>query len=159
MSGRKPDEIDLKILRMLRKDASVTASEISRQLHLSVQSINKRIAGLVSGGLISRYTIITDPAAVGKPVSAIISVVLNSADYVEGFLESVRRMENIVSCFAVTGDYDYILTAYASSVNALNDEIMAIKKIPGVSRTLTSFILQEYKQEFCVLPDINRNQK
>ena len=147
------DKTDVLILTKLREDASLSATELSKIVHLSIPSINKRIANMVASGLIERYTLSINPEKAGKPVRALISVVLASPEYIHSFLELVQPKENITACYAVTGEYDYMLEMYAPTISELNQQILWIKDIPGVAKTLTTVILDTYKRETCILPE------
>ncbi len=150
---KKIDAIDVKLLSYLKKNASLTATELSSMVHLSIQAINKRIANMGASGLIERFTIVTNPEKAGKPVFAFISVVLVSPDFINNFLTWANSEDNITGCYAVAGEYDYMLEIFSSSITTLNEQILKIKSIPGVARTLTTVVLQTYKRECSVIPE------
>ena len=150
------DKTDVLILTKLREDASLSATELSKIVHLSIPSINKRIANMVASGLIERYTLAINPEKAGKPVRALISILLSSPEYITKFLELVSSEENITACYAVTGEYDYMLEMYAPTILELNQQILAIKDSPGVAKTLTTIVLDTYKRETCILPEAQK---
>lgn len=150
------DKTDVLILTKLREDASLSATELSKIVHLSIPSINKRIANMVASGLIERYTLAINPEKAGKPVRALISILLSSPEYITKFLELVSSEENITACYAVTGEYDYMLEMYAPTILELNQHLLSIKDSPGVAKTLTTIVLDTYKREPCILPEAQK---
>ena len=83
------DEIDAKILKLLSKNADVTASEIGGMVNLSVPAVNKRIQKLKKDGMIRRYTVLTNGKQVGKPIMAFVLLVVQAGRQGEPFLDYV----------------------------------------------------------------------
>lgn len=111
---------------------------------------------MVASGLIERYTLAINPEKAGKPVRALISILLSSPEYITKFLELVSSEENITACHAVTGEYDYMLEMYAPTILELNQQLLTIKDSPGVAKTLTTIVLDTYKRETCILPEAQK---
>lgn len=90
------DSIDKKILKILSKDASVSASEISNQINLSIPAVNKRILKMKKDKIIRNFTVITDEKKVEKPIIAFIFFVLQYGDGVEKLLQHIQKDEDIL---------------------------------------------------------------
>ena len=149
------DEIDAKILKILSERADVTATEISSEVNLSVPAINKRIRKLQKEGTIRRFTVLTDASKVGKSIMAFILVVVQQGRGTDSLLEYVKSDADILECFAVSGEYDYLLKVCAADVQALEEKLLLMKRQKGVVKSHTMLSLMEYK--FCptVLPSVD----
>ena len=147
------DLTDKKILHTLAKDANVTAAEIGMEVGLSVPAVNKRILRLQEQRAIKRYTVITDAKAVGKSVTAYILLALQYGDAVDNLMECVGGDIDILECYAVTGEYDYIIKVCAESIEALEEKLLRLKKQKGVIKSQTMLALMEHKFKPTVLPD------
>lgn len=152
----KIDATDRKIVEMLALDGSMSATEIAKAIHFSVQSVTKRIEKLRTSGLIERYTIFTDPNLAGKPVRAIVSLVLTSPEYREALVKKISSMENVLFFYAITGEYDFIMEMCATSVEGINQQLMEIKLLPGIQKTFTAFILDSFKSNQTILPVVTK---
>lgn len=146
------DATDKKILTLLSQNANTTAGEIARQINLSVPAVNKRILKMREGGIIRTSTVLTDARAVGKPIIAFIFLVLRYGEGVDLLLESIAHDEDILECYAITGDYDYIIKICAASVEELEEKLLRLKKQKGVVKSHTMLSLAEHKNAPTVLP-------
>ena len=148
------DQIDRKLLQILSQNAAVTATEIVPQVNLSIPAINKRIQKLQKSGVIRRFTVQVDPAKVGKPICAFILVVLRHSSGMDGLMEYIQSDPDILECYGVTGEYDYLLKVCARDVEALEEKLLRIKRLKGVVRSHTMLALQEHKFTPAIVPDL-----
>ena len=153
------DIIDKKIVRVLANNGAITATELGTRVNLSVPAVNKRIAKLCDNGSITRFTVLTDKSKVGKPIVAFILVVLENTEAAERLISYVGRESDVLECYAVTGEYDYILKVCASGVEALEDKLLLLKKQKGVIKSHTMLSLMEHKLEPAVLPDLSEDEE
>ena len=147
------DEIDAKLLRILSENADATATEMMAQVNLSIPAINKRISKLRQSGVIRQYTILVDPDKVGKPIQAFILVVLQQPSGAGKLTEYIRSDPDILECYAVTGEYDYIIKVCARDVEQLEQKLNLLKQQKGVAKSYTMLSLMEHKYRACILPD------
>ena len=147
------DEIDSKILRILSENADATATEMMSQVNLSVPAINKRISKLRQSGMIRQFTILVDPEKVGKPIHAFILVVLHQHSGSAKLTEYIQSDPDILECYAVTGEYDYIIKVCARDVQQLEQKLNLLKQQKGVAKSYTMLSLMEHKFRACILPD------
>ena len=122
------DEIDAKLLRILSENADATATEMMAQVNLSIPAINKRISKLRQTGVIRQYTILVDPDKVGKPIHAFILVVLQQPSGADKLTEYIKSDPDILECYAVTGEYDYIIKVCARDVEQLEQKLNLLKQ-------------------------------
>lgn len=141
------DIIDKKILGILSKDANTTATQISNAVNLSVPAVNKRILRLQKEGIIRSFTVLTDAKKVDKPLIAFIFIVMQYGDGVQSLLEYVEQDTDILECYAVTGEYDYLIKICAKDVESLENKLLHLKRKKGVIKSHTMLSLMEHK--FC----------
>ena len=146
------DETDIVLLKTLAKNADVTATELTAKVNLSVPAINKRIARLKTGGTIRRVAAVTDPKQVGKPIIAFVLLVLDRFSDAAGLLEQVGGDPDILECYAVTGEYDYLIKICAADIEAFENKLLKLKA-KSVAKSHTLLTLCEHKFEPSVLPD------
>ena len=137
------DKLDYEILECLRHNSREKASAISRKINLSVSAVLERIHKMESQGVIRGYTVVTNKKMLGLGMLAVMEVSLEHPKYYDSFTGLINSMPEIVSCYYMTGDFDFILKIYA-----LERIHKRIKSIHGVSSTRTYITLKTVKEEF-----------
>jgi len=153
------DQIDRKLLQILSQNAAATATEMMPQVNLSIPAINKRIQKLQKTGVIRRFTIQVEPAKVGKPICAFILVVLHRSSQIDSLMEYIQSDPDILECYGITGEYDYMLKVCTADVASLQKKINHLKKVSGVVKSHTMMTMMEYKNEVSALPDAAQEEK
>ena len=153
------DRIDKTILHMLAQNANETATRIGEAVGLSVPAVNKRIRRLQQDGVIRRFTILTDGKQVGRPICAFIWLVVQYGAGVEGLISTLERDPEVLACYAVTGEYDYMVQVCTPDVQALEEKILKLKRYKGVVKSYTMLSLQEHKFQPAVLPDLKQEDE
>ena len=148
------DNIDKIILQILSDNSMITATEIGSAVNLSIPAVNKRIQKLKESGVIRSFTILTDEKKVTKPICAFIMLAVKYGDGVNALNDYVKKDTDVLECYAVTGDYDYILKICAKDVEALEDKLLSLKKLKGVVKSYTMLSLMEHKLAPTALPDM-----
>ena len=139
------DNLDYKILECLKSNARIKASQISKEIHLSVSAVLERIKKMENNNIIKNYTITVDNNKLGNGTSALMEVSLDHPKYYESFTKEKEKNKNIVLCYYLTGDFDFMLKILCSSSEELEKIHRNIKSLEGVSRTKTYFILKDIK--------------
>ena len=151
------DILDYKILSLLKTNAREKASAISREIHLSVSSVIERIHKLETSGIIQSYTIITDEAAIGNDLTALMEISLEHPRFTENFVQYIKSNPNIVSCYYLTGEFDYMLKICCHSSKELEEIHREIKQQEGIRMTRTHYVLRTEKTS--IHPSRNTIQK
>ena len=149
------DNMDYKILKCLKLNARNKASDISKEIHLSVSAVIERIHKMEKNNVIKNYTIIVDQKKLENDVSALMEISLEHPKFYESFTKAIESNSNIVSCYYLTGDFDFMLKIICQSSDHLERIHREIKSLEGVSATKTHFILKNIKNIFCVIPETN----
>ncbi len=148
------DITDKKILKLLSQNADITATEISSKVNLSVPAVNKRILRMQKDGIIDYFTIVTNPQKLDKTITAFVFIVMQYGDSIKSLLEYANNEPDILECYSVTGEYDYMLKICAKDIESLEEKILKIKNKKGVMKSHTMISLMEHKFSPTILPDI-----
>lgn len=142
------DQTDLAILRLLQEDARLTQAQLAQRLHLSQTSCWRRVRQLEDSGVIARRVALVDPGAVGLTVSVIASVSLteHSDEARASFERLVADRPEVVECYSMTGDRDYMLRVVVEDVAAY-DRFLTTHLLhhPVVASASSSFALRQIK--------------
>jgi Lrp/AsnC family leucine-responsive transcriptional regulator len=150
MPSIRLDEIDLRILDQLQADAKVSNVELARRVNLSPSPCLARVRALEKAGVIQRYVTLLSPHAVGLGVSVFVHVSLETQvrATLEAFEAAVRDKPEVMECYVMTGDEDYLLRVAVTDLVALERFLLdELSRIPGISRIKTSLALKQVKYE------------
>jgi DNA-binding Lrp family transcriptional regulator len=140
------DAIDCNILNMLQEDARISNVDLSEKVHLSPSPCLRRVRRLESEGMIRAYVTLLDPAEVGLPVSVFVQVSLERQvdDALENFEREIVARPEVMECYLMTGDSDYLLRVVAPDLEALQRFLLEhLTRIPGVASIKSSFALKQ----------------
>ena len=147
------DKLDYRILQHLKNNAREKASDIGKAIHLSVSTVIDRIHKMEDSGIIQSYTVITNDAKTGNDVTALIEISLEHPRINDEFVTHIQHHPNIVSCYYLTGNYDYMLKISCRSSEHLEEIHHWLKDQPGVCQTQTHFVLRTVKNIYSSLPE------
>jgi Lrp/AsnC family transcriptional regulator, leucine-responsive regulatory protein len=139
---------DHRILRELGRDGRLSNVELARRVRMSESACLRRVRALEESGAISGYRATINPLAYGKVLSAYMLVNLDQrgAADANAFLEVLRADDRIITCAAVTGEYDLILEVAVRDVADLtNLTLDTLLKLPTVRDVVTCLSLRTYK--------------
>lgn len=148
MKSDKLDAIDLSILRILQRDPDRNISKIGEAVGLSHTPTWRRIRKLQDTGIIAGRSVLLDAEKIGLDVSVFVFVRLDrhSAGVLEEFEEEARKVPDILQCYTMSGDFDYLLRVVVSSVREYEKTIKArLLKLPHVGTLSSHFALNEIK--------------
>lgn len=144
------DAIDWRILDRLQADARGSNVELARAVALSPSPCLARVRRLEATGVISRYVTLLDPLKVGLTVSVFIHVTLEKQveSALEVFERAILARPEVMECYLMTGDADYLLRVVVPDVPALERFILDfLTRIPGVGNIRSSFALKQVKYQ------------
>ncbi|MDH3712618.1 MAG: Lrp/AsnC family transcriptional regulator [Gammaproteobacteria bacterium] len=153
------DKYDIRLLNALQGNARLTSQELAAVAHLSASQCNRRQRKLEKAGLIESYVAILDRERSGFGVLAIINLSLarQGQNPSEQFHQAVAGMPQVLECWAVTGDSDYVMKVVAADLRAFNrflmQDLLALKVVTAVR---TSILLQAIKQTTALPVDAGR---
>ena len=150
MPSQPLDFIDLKILEQLQKNGRMPNVELARAVHLSPSPCLARVRALEASGHIARYVTLLDPLKLGLTVSVFIQVRLEKQveRALEAFEQAMRGRPEVMECYLMTGDADYLLRVVVPDVQALERFIVDfLSRVPGVGNIKSSFALKQVKYQ------------
>ncbi|MDY7578436.1 Lrp/AsnC family transcriptional regulator [Herbaspirillum sp. RTI4] len=148
------DRFDLALLNELQKDGHITNSALGQKVHLSTSQVSRRVQRLEEAHVIERYTAVLDAAVVGLGVTAFTHVTLDRQGEKRGlaFEREIETMSEVLECFSVTGEADYILRIVAPDLASFSEFMMTkLVRLAGVTNVKSNITLKKIKQSH-VLP-------
>ena len=154
MPGKNLDEIDRKILKHLQEEARISNADLADRVGLSPAPCLRRVRTLEEQGLIRKYVTLLDPAALDLAVTVFvqISLDLQVEDRLEIFESAIMRCPEVLECYLMTGDADYLVRVVVPDVAAYERFLKdVLTRLDGVAGIKSSFALKQVKYS-TVLP-------
>ena len=148
MPPKSLDATDSRILKELQENAKLTNVELAARVHLSPSPCLARVKSLEQSGLISRYVTLLNPHVLGLNVSVFIQIRLEKQveEALVCFEKAMNEFPEVMECYLMTGDSDYLIRVVVKDVQALQDFIVnELSNIPGVANIRSSFALKQVK--------------
>ena len=142
------DTVDLRILTELQQDSSLSNVELARRVHLSPSPCLMRVKHLESEGVIQRYVALCDTKSLGLGLNVFISITLKeqSRKALAEFEQRIAEHDEVMECYLMTGDSDYLLRVAVKDIQALEKFILEqLSPIPGVEKIRSSFALKQVR--------------
>jgi len=144
------DTTDIRILQLLQHDARLTNKEIADKLGKSVTPVYERIRRMEEEGYIARYVAILNKDLIGKHLAAYTTVQLkeHSQSALRGFEKEVIRFPEVMECYQLTGQFDFLLKIAIRDMKEYNDFLMnRLSTLSNIGAVQTFFVLSEGKSE------------
>jgi DNA-binding Lrp family transcriptional regulator len=136
------DSVDRALLRELQKDARQTNKALAEKVGVAPSTCLERIRELRTRGVITAFRAEVDPAAIGRPMEAILSVQQRGShrEGTELLLDEGAKLPETVRVMALTGTTDFILHVAVRDMNHLRDFVWALIERPEVGRVQSSLV-------------------
>jgi len=142
----KLDEIDYKILEILRKDARTPFTEVGRDLGVSDATVHVRVNKMMDEGIIKRYTIVVDEEALGRKVRGFVLINANPGS-LEGVANQLVENEKLSAVYEIHGPNDLIVKVEAGDLDEMRDTMLKIREIPNVATSELITVLKVWKEK------------
>jgi Lrp/AsnC family transcriptional regulator, leucine-responsive regulatory protein len=142
------DVTDKKLLEYLQEDCKQTNKELSNKLNLSVTAVYERIKKLEKDGFISKYVALVNKNQVNKSFVAFchIKLIQHTQEYVIKFEKEVANLNEVLECYHVSGDYDYLLKVLVKDMEAFREfMVKKLTTINHIGSTHSMFVINEVK--------------
>ena len=112
------DDIDKRILNLLQEDATLPLKNIAEKVHASVATCQRRSQMMTETGVITRQVVIVNPTELGSDLSAFVLIEMEKQNTAlqHGFERLMSRLPNVMSCYEISGDYDFLLLVHAKNM-------------------------------------------
>jgi len=144
------DATDRRILEILQNDSGITNVELARRVHLSPSPCLARVKALERAGVIRGYVALADPVRLGLNLNVFIQVSLEKQIDAElaRFQKAMADYPEVMECYLMTGDADYLLRVVVPDMQALERFIVShLTRIPGVKNIRSGFALKQVKYQ------------
>jgi DNA-binding Lrp family transcriptional regulator len=144
------DAIDWKLLDLLQRDARMTNVDLARAVDLSPSPCLARVRALEEAGLIDRYVTLLDAHRLGLQVSVFIQVRLERQieAALETFEKAMADRPEVMECYLMTGNADYLLRVVVPDLAALQEFIVNfLSRVPGIGNLQSSVALKQVKYQ------------
>jgi len=143
------DRADCRILEIIQKDGRISNVDLAGHVALSPSPCLRRLSRLEESGIIAQYVALVDPAKVGLGMIAHCEVMLDkkAADARAAFREAVLSWPEVLTCYALTGHWDYLLKVITQDLNQYSRFVMEqLLALPVVANVQSSFVLEKVKE-------------
>ena len=148
------DSFDRDLVAVLQQEGRVANVQLAERVHLSESACLRRVRTLESQGVIQGYSARVDPQKVGLSGIVFVSITLERQDQDElrVFEEAVRALPEVMDCYLMTGEFDYLLRVVVADTEDFERiHSQQLTRLPGVARVHSSFALRTV-QKSAALP-------
>ncbi|GAA4299966.1 Lrp/AsnC family transcriptional regulator [Aestuariibaculum suncheonense] len=142
------DNTDKKLLEFLQADSKQTNKELANKLNLSVTAVYERIKKLEKEGFISKYVALVNKHQVNKAFVAFCHIKLekHAQDVVMKFEKEVAKLNEVLECHHISGEYDYLLKVMVEDMTAFREFMVSkLTTISHIGSTHSMFVINEVK--------------
>ncbi|QCP61650.1 Lrp/AsnC family transcriptional regulator [Pantoea sp. SO10] len=139
---------DIKILQQLQQDARITNQHLADEIGLSASPTWRKVRKLEEDEVIQGYRAVLNRKKIGLNVMVFVRVTIDSHSEAEArkFEQEVMALDNMVSCYSIGGDADFLLQVVAADMDAYAEFAMSvIRRLPGIKEMQSMFVLKEIK--------------
>jgi len=142
------DNVDRQILEILQRNGRLSNISLAEEIGLSPPSVLRRVKKLEEKKIIKEYVALVDREKIGKNLLVFISISIKTQSEEQRFALKIQEYPEVLECFHVTGETDYLLKVAVRHISELEDFIMKrISQIPGVDKVVTRVVLSEIKYQ------------
>ena len=142
------DAIDRRILSVVQEEARISNAELAARVGLSPSPCWRRVRALEDAGVIRRYVTLVDAEAIGLPINVFATVTLEKQveRALERFERAVAERPEVMECYLMTGEFDYLLRIVVPSLGAYERLLMDhLTRIEGIASIKSSFALKQVR--------------
>jgi Lrp/AsnC family transcriptional regulator, leucine-responsive regulatory protein len=142
------DKIDKHIVKLLQEDAKQTTKEIANKTNLSVTAVYERIKKLERDDIITNYVALVNKNKIEKSFMVLCWIKLekHSKPFLTKFETEVRKIDEVLECFNITGDYDYLLKVLVKDMDAYREFMVTkLTTLNHIGSTRSTFVITSIK--------------
>ncbi|MGL6019794.1 MAG: Lrp/AsnC family transcriptional regulator [Gibbsiella quercinecans] len=148
MPNSKLNSTDIKILALLQQDARITNQALAETIGMSASPCWRKVRQLEDDEVIQSYRAVLDRRKIGLGVMVFVRVSIDSHSEAEAkrFEQDVTDLDDVVACYSIGGDADFLLQVVARDLDSYAEFAMAvIRRLPGIKEMQSMFVLKEIK--------------
>lgn len=142
------DSIDKKLIKLLQSDSKQTTKELSSKLNLSVTAVYERVKKLEKEGVILKYVALVNRDKINKGfvVFCHLKLLQHTKEFINQFEKEVVQLNEVLECFHVSGDYDYILKVCVKDMEEYREFMVTkLTTLQHIGSTHSTFMIGEVK--------------
>jgi Lrp/AsnC family leucine-responsive transcriptional regulator/Lrp/AsnC family transcriptional regulator len=142
------DETDLLLLKILSNNSNFTTKELAAQVNLSSTPVFERVKRLENNGYIKKYIAVLDAEKFNQGFVVFCNIKLKQHDRTIGhhFVQDILKIDEVVECYNVSGDYDFFLKVYAKDMKHYQDFVFnKLGSVNSIGSTHSTFVMAEIK--------------
>ncbi|KGO86543.1 AsnC family transcriptional regulator [Flavobacterium rivuli WB 3.3-2 = DSM 21788] len=142
------DAIDKKLIYLLQEDSTRTTKELSVKLNLSVTAVYERVKKLEREGIVHKYVAVVNRNKVNKGfvVFCHLKLIQHTKEYLTRFEQQVTKLDEVLECYHVSGDYDYILKIFVANMEEYREFMVTkLTTLQHIGSTHSTFMISEVK--------------
>ncbi len=150
MESIKLDDIDLKILEILQQEGRLSNKELAERINLTTTPTLERVRRLEREGVIEGYSARINRRAINKNLNVFVNITLHvhQLSLMDEFTEAVKAIPEILACYNITGEGDFMLHLVARDVDDYQNLLRAkLATLPDVQRLHTTIVLSTIKEQ------------
>lgn len=138
------DNVDLKILEILREDAKKPFTEVARKVHVSQGTVHVRMNKMEEAGIVEKTTVKVNYAKLGFDITAFIGIYLEKSALYDKVVAKLKEIPEITSIHYTTGNYSMFVKIHCRDTNHLKEVLHdKMQQVDGIERTETMISLEE----------------
>lgn len=144
------DQTDKHLIQLLKENAKYGLKELAEKVGLTATPVHERIKRLERNGVIEKYTITVNSAKLGVGLTVLCNVQLKShnASILEEFESEIVKIKEVVNCYHIAGNIDYLLTLEMKDMDAYGDFVKGkLASIPHIAQVQSSFVMRRIKRK------------
>ncbi|RMH69499.1 MAG: Lrp/AsnC family transcriptional regulator [Gemmatimonadetes bacterium] len=146
----KLDNTDRQILSILQENGRITNAQLAAEVGLAPTTVLERVRKMERNGVIQKYVALLDPEKVNRAVTVFVSITLGVHAYssIDAFLHEVENIREVMACYHVAGDADFLLKVCVKDIQTYEDLLLAkLTQINGIQKIHSTFVLSTKKNE------------
>jgi Lrp/AsnC family leucine-responsive transcriptional regulator/Lrp/AsnC family transcriptional regulator len=147
----QPDETDIQLLKLLAEDSSLTIKVLAGKVNLSPSPVFERVKRLEANGYIKKYIALIDAEKLNYGLIVFCNIKLKHHDKSIGheFVTDIMRLGEVVECYNISGDYDFLLKVYARDMKHYQDFVFnKLGSVKSIGSTHSTFVMCENKNSY-----------
>ncbi len=154
------DTIDLRLLEILGDNSDLTTKELAQMVNLSPTPVFERVKRLKKEGFIKKYIALIDPEKLNRGFVVFCHIKLKQHKklFNNKFIEDIDQIDEVVECYNVSGEYDFLLKVYANDMKHYQDFVFnKLSLLDSIGSTHSSFVMREIKNQHNVAIGLLQN--
>ncbi|WP_223817961.1 Lrp/AsnC family transcriptional regulator [Mucilaginibacter rubeus] len=145
------DDTDIQLLKLLGDDSELTIKELAAKVNLSPTPVFERVKRLKANGYIKKYIALIDAEKLNYGLIVFCNIKLKQHDKSIGhsFVTDILRLKEVVECYNISGDFDFLLKVYARDMKHYQDFVFnKLGSVTSIGSTHSTFVMCENKNSY-----------